>query len=93
MIPKSIVDGSYSAFAVPNMGQMAKLTIKWSFRAVLWTDEQALLASNWLSCCGTVFRESCLPVIILMFNQERKEVWKLKWLEGVVGSILRATGS
>ena len=63
MIPKSIMDWSYSIFVVSIMGRMAKLTIKLSVRAVLWTDEQALLASNQLSCCGTVFRESYLPIM------------------------------
>ena len=39
MIPKSVMDSRFSVFAVSNMGRMAKLTIKWSFRTVLWTDE------------------------------------------------------
>ena len=30
MIPESIVDSSFSVFAVSNMGRTAKLTIKWS---------------------------------------------------------------
>ena len=46
MIPESIMDSSFSVCAVSNMGRMAKLTTKWSFRAVLWIDEQALLASK-----------------------------------------------
>ena len=77
-------------FAVSNMGRMAKLTIKWSFIAVLWTDEQALSASNRLRCCLTVFREPYLPV---MLDLELEKVWKLKWQEGVVGFVLRASGS
>ena len=69
-IPESIMDSSLSVFAVSNMGRMVKLTILRSFRAVLWTDEQALLASNRLNCCWTVFRESYMPVI---FDPEREK--------------------
>ena len=76
MIPESIMDSSFSVFAVSNMGRIAKLTIKRSFRAVLWTDEQDLLASNRLSCCGIVFRE---PYLFVNFELEREKVWKLKW--------------
>ena len=47
MISESIMDSSFSVFTVSNMGRMAKLTIKWSYRAVLWTDEQYLLAGMW----------------------------------------------
>ena len=76
MTPESIMDSRFSVFAVSNMARIAKLTIKWSFRGVLWTDEQVLLASDRLSCCEVVFRESYLPVI---FEMEREKVWKLKW--------------
>ena len=70
MIPESIMDSSYRVFAESNMGRMAKLATKWSFRAVLLTDEQALLASNRLSC-EAFLRESNLPV---MFDLEREKV-------------------
>ena len=53
-----IMDLSFSVLGVSNMGRVAKLTIKWSFRAVFWTDEHALLFSNRSSCCGTDIRES-----------------------------------
>ena len=76
MIPKSIMDWSFSFFIVSNTGRMAKLSIRWSFRAVIWTDEQALLASDLLSCYGNVFRESYLPV---MFDLESEKVRILKW--------------
>ena len=52
---------------------MAKLTIL-KIKAVLWTDEQALLALDRFSCCGTVFRESYLPVRNGQ-DQECEKVW------------------
>ena len=72
IIPKSIMGSSFSVFAVSNMDRMAKLTIKWLLRAVLWIAEQGQLASNWLSCCGTVFKESYL---LAMFDLECEKVW------------------
>ena len=74
MIPKTIMDCSFSVFMVSNTGQMATLTMRLSFRAVLWTDEQVLLASDRLSCCGIVFRESYLPVMFDLECESLKRV-------------------